>query len=141
MKYYVSFLIFLMLVLLSCSSERSDKPPQQIAPKAANEPTLSVGMSYELALQIIRECGGEDVTGRQAVVGPNGEWPLTGLYWSFEQYDSVIAIGAEDGKLVGISYWTGADFSVSKVHRVKSRKDLKSLTFEKQTRTVKTELL
>ena len=141
MKYHVSFLIFLILVHPSCSPKRSDQPRQQTAQPTANELTLSLGMSHELALEIIRECGGKDVTAGQAMMGLNGERPLSGLFWSLEQYDSVLQIAAEDGKLVVINYWTGADYSTSKLHRVKSMRNLKSLTFEKQTRTVKTQLL
>ena len=72
---------------------------------------------------------------------PDGKPVPDGLYWSFEQYNSVIEIGVENGKVVGIDFWTGADFSESKVHQVESRKSLRSLTFEKQSKTVKTQLL
>jgi len=137
MKYQMLFLIVLMLVHPSCSSEHSDQARQQVAAG----PTLSLGMSHASALEIIRECGGRDITSNLALMGPNGEQPPSGLYWSFEQYDSVIEIGAEEGKVVVIDFWTGADFSESKEHQARSRKSLKSLTFEKQSKTVKTQVL
>jgi len=98
-------------------------------------------MSHESALEIIRECGGRDITSQLQLLGLNGESPSSGLYWSVEQYNSVIEIGARDGKVVAIDFWTGADFSENKDHRSKSRRSLKSLTFEKQSKTVKTQLL
>jgi hypothetical protein len=115
--------------------------PEQSAPQIEDSVTLTLGMRHELALQIIRACGGQDITSGQAVVGPNGEWPLNGIFWNLEQYDSVLEIAVQDGNLVGIGYWTVADFSESKIHRVRSRKSLKSLTFEKQAKRVKTQLL
>jgi hypothetical protein len=124
--------LFGALVVASCGA-----PPVTL-----NEsPTLTLGMKHELALGIIRECGGQDITSKLAVVGPRGEWPLSGLFWDFEQYNSVLEISVEDGNLVGIDYWTVADFSESKSHRAESRKSLKSLTFEKQTKTVKIQVL
>jgi hypothetical protein len=141
MKYHVSFLIILMLVHPSCSPERSDQSRQQTARQAEGGPTLSLGMSHKAALEIIRECGGQDITSRLAVVGPHGEWPLSGLFWALEQYNSVLEIAAEDGKVVSIGHWTVADFSESKSHRVESRRSLKSLTFDKQARTLKTQVL
>jgi hypothetical protein len=137
MKYKLSFLIVLMLVHLTCSSERADQRRQQIEDGS----TLSLGMRHELALGIIRECGGQDITSKLAVVGPNGEWPLSSLYWSLEEYDSVVEIVAEDGKVVSISYWRVADFSKNKEHRFESTKNLKTLTFEKQTKTVSMRIL
>ena len=141
MKHHVSFLIVLMLVHTSCSSDRSDQSRQQTVPQSANGSTLSLGMKHELALEIIRGCGGQDITSKLAVVGPNGEWPLSGLLWDLEQYNSVLEIAAENGNVVQIGYWTVADFSESKNHREESRRSLKSLTFEKQTRTLKTQVL
>lgn len=76
-----------------------------------------------------------------AVVGPHGEWPQTGLFWNFEEYDSVLEIGSKDGIVVGIGYWTHADFSESKSHQALRRKSVKSVTFETKTRTLKTEAL
>jgi hypothetical protein len=66
---------------------------------------------------------------------------LDGLFWDLDQYDSVLEIAVADGNVVGIGYWTLADFSESKSHQSKTKKNLKSLTFEKQTKTVKTQVL
>lgn len=75
MKYRVSFLIVLMLVHTNCSPERSDLSRQQTAHHTEDGATLSLGMTHESALEIIREYGGQDITSKLAVVGPNGEWP------------------------------------------------------------------
>lgn len=139
MKYKLSFLIVLMLVHLSCSAERSGQPHQQHQVEEGS--TLSLGMRHELALEIIRECGGQDITAKLAVVGPNGEWPLSSLYWSLKEYDSVVEIVAENGNVVEIGYWRVADFFENKIHRVESRRDLKSLTFEKPTKTLSMRML
>ena len=117
MKYHGSFLIVLMLVHFSCSPKRLDQSRQQAANQTENGPTISLGMSHQLALEIIRECGGQDITSKLAVVGPHDEWPLSGLFWSLEQYNSVLEIAAKDGNVIGIGYWTVADFSESKNHR------------------------
>src|SRR6185369_10784908 len=74
---------------------------------------VSLGMNYDLALKIIGEYGGQDITANLAIVGPRGEKPEPGLFWTLEQYNSVLEIAAEDGKLVGIGYWTLASFSKS----------------------------
>jgi hypothetical protein len=141
MKYQLSFLIVLMLVHLGCSPERADQPRQLTAAQTEHGATLSLGMRHESALEIIRECGGQDITSKLAVVGSKGEWPLSNLYWSLEAYDSVVEIDAEDGNVVEIGYWRLADFSESKIHRVESRKNLKTLTFEKQTKTLSMQML
>lgn len=72
-------------------------------------------------------------------MGPNGERPPSGLYWTLKQYNSVLEIAAENGNVVLIDYWTAADFSVSKNHRAETRRSLKSLTFNRQTGTVQVE--
>ena len=92
MKYHVAFLIVLMLVHLSCSPQRSDQSRQQITQHAEDGGTLSLGMSHKAALELIRECGGQDITSNMAMVGPNGERPLNGLFWSLEHYNSVLEI-------------------------------------------------
>ena len=142
MKNHVSILIVLMLVVhLNCSPKSPDQSLKQTPPQLENNPTLSLGMSHDSALRIIRDCGGQDITSELAVVRLNGEWPLSGLYWSLDQYDSVLQIAAENGNLVYLRYWTSADFSKSKDHRSKSGRSLKTLTFEKQTKTLKTQEL
>lgn len=134
MKYQALILLVLMLVHPNCSSQRSDQ-------HRPDGPTLSLGMSGESAMEIIRECGGEDITSRLQLMSRDGGEVPDGLYWSFEQYNSVMAFGVEDGKVSVIEYWSFADFDESKDHRAKSMKRLKSLTFEKQSKTVKTQLL
>jgi len=129
MKYTALLFGFLMIVLTSCSYEHA-------AP--ARDLTLHLGMSREAAEATIKECGGHDVTQNLAIMGRNGEPPPSGWYWDLEAYGSVVAISsADDGKLAQIVYWTGADFSESKLHREESKKYLKSLTFDPQSKTVK----
>ena len=135
--------IFTVVFGIACSSatKRGNGPSDQSSKQTANDATISVGMSHERALEIIRECGGEDVTSSQAIMQPDGSRPLSGLVWSLGPYNGVLEIGEENGNLSQIYYWTANDYSVSKLHRVESRKSLKSLTFEKLTRTLKTQEL
>ena len=141
MKFHVSFLIVLMMLHPGCSLGRSDHSRQQTAKQIEDGPTLTLGMGHESALAIIRECGGQDVTSNLAVVGPHGEWPLSGIFWYLEQYNAVVEIAADNGKVVEIGYWTSADFSESKSHRSESRRSLRSLTFKKDDKTVVTQVL
>ena len=141
MKYHVAFLIVLMLAHLSCSPQLSDQSRQQPTLHAEDGVTLSLRMSHKAALEIIRECGGQDITSNMAIAGPHSERPSSGLFWNLEQYNSVLEIAAEDEQVVGIGYWTVADFSESKNHRVESRQSLKSLTFEKQAGRLKIQVL
>jgi hypothetical protein len=133
MKYRVLFLILLILVHTNCSPNKSSKQP---APQTEDKATIRLRMSHRSALETIRACGGQDITSGMAIMGPNGERPEDGLYWDLAQYNAVIEIGAKDGLVDGIGYWTGADFSKSKEHRAESRKSVESVTFEKQTKTL-----
>jgi hypothetical protein len=134
MKYEVLFLIFLMLVHTNCSPNQSGN---QAAPQTEDLPTIRLRMSHQSALEVIRQCGGQDITRNLAIQGPNGERPDDGLYWDLAQYNAVLEIGAKDGLVVGIGYWTSADFSKNKEHRADSRKSVELITFEKQTKLLK----
>lgn len=140
-EHRVAFLFVLMLVHGACSPGESNQSNQQTTHRAEDGDTISLGMRHKAALEIIRECGGQDITSNMAVVGPNGEWPLSGLFWNLEEYNSVLEIAAEDGHVVLIRYWTVADFSESKIHRLESKLSLKSLTFEKRARKLKIQSL
>ncbi len=134
MRYRVLVLIVFTLLHSGCSHLVSDRTPKL----TAGDPTIRLGMSYQSALAVIRECGGQDITSKLALAGPNGERPMSGLFWSLEQYDAILEIAEEDGGVVQIGYWTVADFSESKIQRFETRKNLKWLTCDKQTRTLKT---
>ena len=78
MKYLVAFLIVLMLINANCSRQLSDQS-RRLNAQIEVEPNLSLGMSHESALEIIRDCGGQDITSRMAIQGPHGESPSSGL--------------------------------------------------------------
>ncbi len=137
MKYGLSFFALSVLVVSSCSIG-SRRPSD--ATFNDDSLTIFLGMKREVAEGIIRKCGGQDITANLAVVGPEGEWPLSGLFWDLGGYDSVLEISAEDGKVNGIGYWTAADFAKSKEHRAASRKSLKSVTLNGPNQTVKVEV-
>ena len=133
MKYEVLFLIFLLLVHTNCSPNQSSK---QSASQTEDKPTIRLGMSHQSVLETIRACGGQDITHNLAIQGPKGERPDDGLYWDLAQYNAVLEIGAKDGLVSGIGFWTGADFSKRKEHRGESRKSVESVKFEKETKTL-----
>jgi len=58
MKYLVAFLIVLMLINANCSRQLSDQSRRLNANQIEVEPSLSLGMSHGLALEINRDCGG-----------------------------------------------------------------------------------
>ena len=139
----LSIVTLILGIGIACSSatQSGTRPSDQSFKQTADDSTIRLGMSHERALTIIRECGGEDITSTQAIIGPDGHAPLSDIFWNLEPYNAVLEIGEENGKVTTIYYWTADDYGVSKLHRVESRKSLGSLTFEKQTKTVKTELL
>ena len=134
MKYGLPLFV-LLLVLSGCSVEPASEVRLQ-----DDSSTIFLDMKREVAEGIIRKCGGKDITANLAVVGPKGEWPLSGLFWDLDGYDSVLEISEEDGKVNGIGYWTAADFAKSKEHRAATRKSLKSVTFNEPNKTVKVEV-
>lgn len=133
MRYEPLFLICLMLVHTNCSPNKSSK---QSDPQTEDKPTIRLGMSHQAALETIRECGGRDITSNLAAQGRYGERPYDGLYWDLPQYNAVLEIGAKDGIVAGIGYWTGGDFSKNKEHRAESKRNVESVTFAKQTKTL-----
>jgi hypothetical protein len=105
----------------------------------ADEVRIAVGMNYGRAVSMIKKHGGVDITPDQAVVGPNGEFPLTGIYWAFGKYDAIIALSRKDAKIGGISFWTKKDFNESKSHRVKSEQSIQALKLDTKTGKVSVE--
>jgi hypothetical protein len=86
-------------------------------------------MSREKVLAIIKANGGEDITPGLAVVGPKGEHPLHGFYWSLKDYKTVIEVSGKE-KVTGLTYWTEKDFGESKSHRAKSAKEITSFQID-----------
>jgi hypothetical protein len=82
-----------------------------------------------------------DLTPGLEIVGPNGEWPLEGIYWELKDFDLIISFPAEKndkGEITTkLGYWTKKDFSQGKETRdglVKYASsielDLKKCTYE-----------
>ena len=119
-----SLIIFLLLLALTALTE---------------EVRIAVGMGRDDVVNIIKKHGGVDITSGLAVVGPKGEHPLKGFYWSFRDYDAIIELSPRDGKIVGITYWTKKDFGESKNHRAKTEQSIITLKLDTKTRGVSIE--
>jgi hypothetical protein len=101
----------------------------------AAEVRLAVGMDKEQVIALIKQNSGKDITGGLAVVGPKGEWPLSGFVWSLEDYHVIIQISGK-AKIQALSYWRDKDFSQSKSHREKTEQRLSAITLNTEKKTV-----
>jgi len=100
------------------------------------ETRIAVGMKHDEAVAIVRRHGGVDITPGLAVVGPKGEHPLRGYYWSFRDYDAIIELSPRGGKVERILYWTKKDFEHSKDHRANSEQSITALKLNTKTKGV-----
>src|ERR1700720_4271161 len=75
----VPLLITLSLLLL---------PLKAVAAKIS----ISVGMNRDEAVALVKKCNATDISPSLQIIGPKGEWPVTGTYWSFPDYDAVLAL-------------------------------------------------
>ena len=105
----------------------------------SDEVRITVGMSRDEAVALIQRHSGKDITSGLEVMGPKGEWPLTGIFWEFKDYDAIIAISNRDGKITRMTYWTKKDFSQSKGHRDETEQRITTLKIDTQTRAISLE--
>jgi hypothetical protein len=104
----------------------------------AADSRVEVGMSRDKAISIIKMHGGKDITPGLAEVGPKGEHPLHGMYWSFDRYGAVVAIGGKE-KVDALTYWTAKDFGTSKDHRSKTAKKITAFTVDQKVGRIRVE--
>jgi hypothetical protein len=102
----------------------------------ADDVRIAVGMSRDEAVSLIKKHGGTDITPRLEVVGPKGEWPLSGIFWSFKDYDAIITLAAKDGKVTHMTFWKKKDFDESKSHRATTEQSITALKINTRTREV-----
>ena len=95
----------------------------------AADSRVEVGMSRDEAISIIKMHGGNDITPGLAVVGPNGEHPLHGFYWSLDGYKAVVVVDGKE-KVEALTYWTAKEFGTSKAHRSKTAKRITAFTID-----------
>ena len=100
------------------------------------EVRIAVGMSRDDVVATIKKHGGVDITPGLAVVGPNGEHPLRGYYWSFRDYDAIIELSPRDGKIERLTYWNKKDFGESKNHRANTEQRITTLKLNTKTKAV-----
>lgn len=105
----------------------------------ADEACITIGMSRDEVVAIIKQNGGTDITPSLEVVGPKGEYPLTGIYWMFRDYDAIITVTAKKRKVTGMTFWTKKDFGESKSHRYKTEQSIRTLKLDTKTRRVSIE--
>lgn len=104
-----------------------------------DEVRIAVGMKRDDAVATIQKHGGVDITPGLAVVGPKGEHPLRGFYWSFRDYDAIIELSPRDGKIERMTYWTKKDFGESKSHRAKTEQSITTLKLDTKMKGVSIE--
>lgn len=102
----------------------------------ANEVRIAVGMSQEKAVGLIKDHSGVDITSGMEVLGPKGKWPLKGVYWRFRDYDAVITLSAEGGKIKSMTFWKKKDFDESKSHRATTEQTISALDLDTKTKDV-----
>lgn len=105
----------------------------------ADEVRIAVGMGRDDAVALIKKHSGKDITPGLEVVGPKGEHPLAGIYWAFQDYDAIITLGAKDGKVTTVTFWTKKDFWESKSHRAKTEQSITALKFDTKKKEVSIE--
>lgn len=105
----------------------------------AAEVRIAVGMSRDDAVTLIKTHGGTDITSGLQVVGPKGEWPLTGVYWHFRDYDAIITLSVTDGMVTGMTFWNKKDFGVSKSRRAKTEQGISVLIIDTKKASVSVE--
>ena len=105
----------------------------------ADEVRLAVGMSRDDTVALIKMHSGTDITSGLEVVGPKGEYPLTGIYWEFQDYDTIITLTTKEGKVMAMTFWTKKDFGESKSHRAKTEQSITALKIDTKTREVSIE--
>jgi hypothetical protein len=105
----------------------------------ADEVRIVVGMSRDDAVALIQKHSGTDITPGLEIVGPNGEHPLTGIYWAFRDYDAIIGLAAKNGKVARMTFWTKKDFDESKSHRATTVQSITALKIDTKTREVSIE--
>jgi hypothetical protein len=104
----------------------------------AAEIRIAVGMDRDAAIALIQKNGGTDIGDGLAVVGPNGEYPLRGVYWEFREYDAIITITAQHSKvsknITAMTFWRKNDFGESKMHRQKTEQKITTLKLDTATK-------
>lgn len=98
--------------------------------------TITIGLDYDQTVRLIKKHSGIDITSGLALMPMDRKSPLTALYWQFLDYDAVIGLLGQDGKITGMTYWTKADFSHSKAHRAKTEQSITTLRFNPTTKEV-----
>ena len=99
--------------------------------------TIEVGATWADTAKKLERVGAVDITGGIEVVGPKVEWPLKGIYWETREYDAVLELMTKKDGVVAICFWTKADFSGSKSGREDHRRQVRSVSFDSETRSVR----
>lgn len=97
---------------------------------------IEVGGTWADTAKKLERLGAVDITGGMEVVGPKGEWPLKGIYWETRDYDAVLELSTKKDGVIAICFWTKSDFSGSKSGREVHRCQVRSVTFDSETKSV-----
>jgi hypothetical protein len=97
---------------------------------------IEVGATWADTAKKLERIGAVDITSGMEVVGPKGEWPLKGIYWVARDYDAVLEFSTKKAGIAAICFWTKADFSGSKSGREDHRRQVRSVTFDSETKLI-----
>ena len=97
---------------------------------------VAIGMDRDAAIALIKKHGAKDITPGLAVVGPNGEHPLRGIYWEFQEYDAIIGLAVDKDRITAMGFWSKDDFGKNKSHRAKSEREITDLFLDTQKKSV-----
>lgn len=81
-----------------------------------------VNMAYDDALAAIKLCDGVHII-------PGNDPEPGAITWSFNGYDAIVALRAENGRISGMTYWTRKDFESNETSRTTTSQRIKRATF------------
>jgi len=91
--------------------------------------TIWMNMSYDDALGAIRLCDGVQIGPAPVIGGPATDQALSGVIWSFDGYDAIIALWADKGRVSRMTYWTRKDFESSETTRAAAGQSIRGVKF------------
>lgn len=102
----------------------------------ADDVRLSVGMRYNKVVALVKKHSGTDITSGIELNSPKGVKRPKGIYWSFRDYDAIITLSQEDGKVSQITFWRKSDFQMNKSNRAETEQSIGAISIDTETKKV-----